>query len=236
QSLDLLIWGVTGQKPSGSSARALKRRALPNQRLPTTTDKNAFEGLFVRLLKPEGAFAADLRAIGYDLDHPQPRYPSSVFLAALNVAHRHVYPELSREDAHRLLGLRFSSRYMETVLGRVIRSLGLTLGAERILMRLPKIVALANPGIQAQAQKLSSSEYRLIFHGDSLAPDFIAGAMEGAGTMRARNLCVEVVRQEPGKYEWMVTTLRPNRLTGIRGGIFPPGARSGPDHRPEIGP
>ena len=95
---------------------------------------------------PEGAFKADLRAAGYDADNPEPRYPTSVLLASLDVIARHVYPELSREEAHRKIGQRFSDRYLTTIIGRIIRTLVLALGVDRFVMQMPKIVALSSTG------------------------------------------------------------------------------------------
>jgi uncharacterized protein (TIGR02265 family) len=174
-----------------------------------TTDNSVFEGLFAKLLKPEGAFKADLRAAGYDVDNPKLRYPTSTLLDALGIAARHVYPELSREDAFRQLGRRFADRYLTTILGRITRTLILALGVDKFLMQMPKIVALSSTGISARVQPLAPGEFQITFTGDHLCPDFIAGSLEGgAKDVSIFNLRAEVIRRDPGEFEVKITGLR----------------------------
>lgn len=168
-----------------------------------TTDNNIFEGLFAKLLKPQGAFKADLRAAGYDVDNPELRYPTATWMACIEVAARHVYPELSREDAHRKLGQRFVGRYLTTILGRIIRTLVFALGVDKFIMQLPKVVALSSTGLTADAKKLDApGEYSIVFRGESQSPDFIAGAFEGgAQDVSIFKLKAEVTRRQPGEFE-----------------------------------
>ncbi len=174
-----------------------------------TTDHNVFEGLFGKLFKPEGAFKADLRAIGYDVDNAELRYPTAVLLAALDVTARHVYPELSREEAHRKIGQRFADRYLTTIIGRIIRTLVLALGVDRFIMQLPKIVSLSTSGLAAEVKRLDApGEYLVLFQGEDQSPDFIAGAMEGgAQDLSVFKLRAEVVRRTPSEFELKVTGL-----------------------------
>jgi len=174
-----------------------------------TTDNSVFEGLFSKLLQPQGAFKADLRAAGYDVDNPEIRYPTSVLLACLDVAARHVHPELSREEAHRQLGRRFSNRYLTTILGRIIRTLIFALGVDKFIMQMPKIVALSTTALGAEVKKLPTpGEYLIVFRGESQSPDFIAGAFEGgAQDVSVFKLKAEVTRREPGEFEIKVSGL-----------------------------
>ena len=64
-----------------------------------TTDGSLFEGL-ARALQPEGAFADDLRAAGFDPRAPKIRYPTSVLLATLDVAHPHLEGIMRDRIAH----------------------------------------------------------------------------------------------------------------------------------------
>lgn len=175
----------------------------------TTTDHNVFEGLFGKLFKPEGAFKADLRAAGYDLDNPEPRYPTSVLLASLDVAAHHVYPELPREEAHHQIGQRFADRYLTTIIGRIVRTLVLALGVDRFIMQMPKIVSLSSTGLTAAVTRLSApGEYLVTFTGEDQSPDFIAGAMEGGAQDLSVFKCrAEVVRRAPGEFDMKVTGL-----------------------------
>jgi len=175
-----------------------------------TTDQSVFEGLFERLLKPEGVFADELRAAGYDVRNPRLRYPTRVLLDTLDVASRHVYPGMPREEAHRKLGQRFADRYLGTILGRVTRTLVLALGLERFLMQMPKIASLSSTGIQVKVHKQPGGELLLAWHGEALSPDFLAGALEGgAETLSVRMFHVEIVRREPGAFDLKVTGVRP---------------------------
>jgi uncharacterized protein (TIGR02265 family) len=175
----------------------------------STTDSSIFEGLFSKLLQPQGAFKADLRAAGYDVDNPELRYPTSVLLACLDVAARHVHPELPREDAHRELGRRFADRYLTTILGRIIRTLIFALGVDRFMMQMPKVVALSTTGLEADVKKLDvPGQYTVIFRGESQSPDFIAGAFEGgAQDVSVFKLKAEVTRREPAEFEMKLSGL-----------------------------
>lgn len=175
----------------------------------TTTDHSVFEGLFAKLLKPEGAFKADLRAAGYDPDNPRLRYPTSILVECLDVAARHVYPELPRQQALRMLGRRFADRYMTTILGRVTRKLVLALGVDKFLMQMPKIVTLSSTGLTAQARPLGDGQFQIIYTGHDLCPEFTAGALEGgAEDVSIFNLRAEIVRSTPTEFELKVSGLR----------------------------
>jgi uncharacterized protein (TIGR02265 family) len=171
-----------------------------------TTDGSVFEALFVRLLQPQGTFKDDLRAAGYDPDHLEMRYPNAVLLATLDVAARHVYPELSREAAHRKLGRRFTDRYFTTLLGRITRTLVLSLGVDRFVMQLPKFVRLSATGVSITVQKLGPGDFKLVYTCESQSPDFIAGSLEGGvDNLSTFNLHAQVVRRQPAEFELRVT-------------------------------
>jgi len=174
-----------------------------------TTDHNVFEGLFGKLFQPEGAFKADLRAAGYDVDNPELRYPTTVLVATLDVAARHVYPELPPEEAHHQIGQRFSGRYLTTILGRIIRTLVLALGVDRFVMQLPKVVSLATSGLGVEVKKLEApGEYLVLFKGEDQSPDFIAGAFEGGAQDLSVFKChAEVVRRAPAEFDIKITGL-----------------------------
>src|SRR5262245_23858924 len=167
-----------------------------------------FEGL-ARAFKPEGAFADDLRAAGFDPSDPQQRYSSRVLEAVLDVIHRHCYPVLSREEAQREIGRVVVSKFFETIVGRVIGTLFKALGVERFLLRLPKIAHLGSSGLDIQAERVAPGEVRLVFRGQQLTPDFIAGTLDGAVEVARKQCRVEVTRRGgPSEFELRVTGLR----------------------------
>jgi uncharacterized protein (TIGR02265 family) len=174
-----------------------------------TTDHNVFEGLFEKLFHPEGAFKDDLRSAGYDVDRPELRYPTAVLVATLDVAARHVYPELPREEAHRKIGQRFADRYLTTIIGRIVRTLVLALGVEKFVLQLPKVVTLTTTGLSAEVTKLDArGEYSIVFKGQDQSPDFIAGAMEGgAQDLSVLEVRAEIVRRSPTGFEMKITGL-----------------------------
>jgi uncharacterized protein (TIGR02265 family) len=173
---------------------------------PATTRHTVFDALFLHLLQPQGAFKDELRAAGYDPDRPLLRYPTSVLLATLDIAARHVYPELPREEAHRTLGRRFADRYLATVLGRLTRKVVLALGADKFLMQIPRIVPISSTGVTVAVKRVGPGEFQLVYTGESQPPDFVAGALEGgAEDSSILGLRAQIVRREPGEFELKVT-------------------------------
>jgi uncharacterized protein (TIGR02265 family) len=82
--------------------------------------RSVLEGLFVHALQPEGAFAQELNAVGFDVAAPNPRYPQQVLVRSLDVAWQHRFPTLSRDEAWRQLGRLFIEGYFQTTVGRLI--------------------------------------------------------------------------------------------------------------------
>jgi uncharacterized protein (TIGR02265 family) len=173
-----------------------------------TVDGSLFEGI-ARALQPEGTFAEELRAIGFDVHAPKLRYPYSVMAATLDVAHRHLYPDLSREDAHRRVGQRMVDTFFVTILGKVVRTLFQVLGPERFLARLPKLASMGTTGLELRAERPAPGEVRLFFRAKLLDADFIAGAMEGLLRHSAEGTRVVIAPGGgPTAFELRVTGLR----------------------------
>lgn len=168
----------------------------------STSDNSIFEGLFQRALRPTGAFAEDLKAAGYDIKRPEIRYPRRVFQACLDVAHRHVFPSLSREEAHRKLGRLFVDGFFATIVGGVTRTIIRFLGLDRFMARLPKLATMTTTGMEVETKKVSPVEYQVVYRGRDLSPDFIAGSMEGSDPKTSVfKLRVEVVSRSPDGFE-----------------------------------
>jgi uncharacterized protein (TIGR02265 family) len=169
-----------------------------------TTDGSLFEAL-ARALQPEGAFADELRAAGFDVRAPKLRYTTDVLIATLDIAHRRLYPDLGRDEAHRRVGQRMVGTFFDTILGKVIRTLLQVLGPERFLVRLPKIAPMGTTGLSIRVERPAPGEVRLFFRGQNPSPPFIAGCME----MLAQGISVQVVRSgDPKAFELHVTGLR----------------------------
>lgn len=170
----------------------------------TEVDGSLFEAL-ARVLRPEGAFAEELRAAGFDVRAPRMRYPNTILHSTLDIAHKHVYPDLSRDDAHRRIGQRMVSTFFETIFGRVVKTLLQVLGPERFLVRLPKIAPMGTSGLEVKVERPAPGEVRVFFRGPSLSPAFIAGTVD----MLSDGIQVRVVPSgEPTAFELHMTGLR----------------------------
>jgi uncharacterized protein (TIGR02265 family) len=108
-----------------------------------------FEGLFRLALdvRPDSAFADELRAVGFDLRDLKSRYDKDVWTASLDVAARHQYPELERYVAWRQLGRDFIAGYFETMIGRLIAVVLPLTSPERFLQNVPAFVRTGTSGV-----------------------------------------------------------------------------------------
>jgi len=173
-----------------------------------TVDGAVLEGL-ARLMEPQGAFADELRAVGFDVQHPETRYAPAVLLAVLDVGARHRYPERTREEAHREIGQRFVEHFFGTFLGRVSGALLQVLGMKRFLLRLPKVAALTTDGLEVLVEQGGrNNELRITFRGPDMSPDFTTGAIEGAAQAGKSDLRAEIVRRGVGEFEVQATVTR----------------------------
>lgn len=137
-----------------------------------------FEGLFKFGLKPQGQFQEDLRTAGLDLARPEPRYPIDVLERSLDVAARHAFGNLPREQAHRELGKLSGEMFFETLVGKITGVAMPLIGADRVLASLPKRVqAGTNEG--CAVKQLGERRWEVRF-GARTDPDFAAGNLEAA--------------------------------------------------------
>lgn len=104
-----------------------------------TTEGSMFEGLFLRALQVERgtALALELKRAGFDLAQILPTYDIAVWVACVDVAWRHVYPQETRDEAWRLLGRRFIEGYFKTAIGAVISVALPLMSPTRFIERVP---------------------------------------------------------------------------------------------------
>ncbi len=159
-----------------------------------------FEGLFVRALKVDGAFAGDLRRAGVDLANLEPKYPVETWFAALDVARRRLYPGLSEIDAHRELGRTFLDGYARTLVGSVLMAAAPMVGPARLVSRVPRMLMTARPtGIRATAREIGPREWVVDVQDRFAAPGFHAGLIErGLNHCRANARIVIENRTDEG--------------------------------------
>jgi len=145
------------------------------------TDNSAFEGMFARALKPTGQFLEELKAVGYDPAKPQIRYPSSVWSASLEVARRHCFASLARDEGMRALGRRFVEGWFETIAGRFMAAAMPLVGTAGVINRLPRYWATVRKDTKVEVHREDERRWRIVYRDAHLNPEFCAGIIQAAG-------------------------------------------------------
>lgn len=171
---------------------------------PSSTESTvggaAFEGLFVRTLQPQGAFADQLRAAGYDVKAPRDRYPRRVWQACVELARKHEYPTRPPEEGFRLLGQRFAEGFRQTLTGKLLGAALPMLGPEAVMQRLPKVWASSQPNLRVQPAQLGPGHWEVTFEDQGIMTDFCAGLLDGLlAVLRVPEPRVQVRVKEPAR-------------------------------------
>lgn len=149
-----------------------------------TVDQSVFEGLFTRALRPEGAFAEELRAIGYDPGKPMAKYPGKVWVDAVDVACRHLFPELPQPEARRQLGRKFANGFESTIVGKLISTMSGFLSAEALVKRFPRFGKMGMTGLEITITESGTNWWLLKFDQRHSVPEFVIGIFESGFTGR----------------------------------------------------
>lgn len=147
-----------------------------------TVDAGMFEGLFVRALAvaPTSAFAEELRRVGYDLERRDARLDVLVWVDAVDVAARHVYPGLPRDEAWVRLGRRFIEGYFQTLVGAGIAAVLPLMTARRFVERVPSFLRTGLGGSTADVELTAERAAVLTLHGPHERSAYLmAGVLEG---------------------------------------------------------
>jgi uncharacterized protein (TIGR02265 family) len=170
------------------------------------TQGSFFEGLFIHSLRASGPFADALRASGFDVGKTKAIYPIEVWNEALEVAWRHCYPGLSREAAYRELGRQLGEGFLKTWMGKVV-DMGLPmLGPERLISRIPNLVALDTFRYDVSVTQLGWHHHRVCFRSDPDAkPDLMAGLIESGLRRTGIVPCVTVTMRAARDFDIDVT-------------------------------
>ena len=147
----------------------------------STAQGSMFEALFTRALKPTGAFADELRVTGYDPQHPQPQYPTQIWVACLAVARRHAFAQLDEAGAYRAMGKRFTESFLDTLAGKVVAVALPFLRPESFLKRLPRYLTMGRSDVTWEV-RLEEKGHLVAGMRDPFAvpPDFLGGIIETA--------------------------------------------------------
>ena len=159
-----------------------------------------FDGLFGHVLRPQGAFASGLRAVGYDPEAPLEHYPLTVWRAALEVARLHAHPQLPRAQAYRQLGRQFVQGFSQTVVGRVFAAAASLIGADNCLARLPTYLRAGRSDMQLELRALGPRSWSARVQDPAPLPAFVAGVIEEVLRLTGVHPCVQVESQAEAQY------------------------------------
>ena len=144
------------------------------------TSGTAFEGMFQIALKPTGAFADGLRALGFDPSRPvRIDYPTATWQACVELARQHTFPELPVAEGLRRLGLLFAEGYLSTLTGRMLSAAAPLMSVDTMLKGLAHSWARSQPALRVTPQRVGERQWIIILEGPGVLADFCAGLMAG---------------------------------------------------------
>lgn len=163
----------------------------------STTEGSSFEAMFVRSLSPKGAFLEELQRAGFDPARMQPRYPTELWHRCLEIARKHVHPDLKPEQGMRELGTLFMKGYYATIIGKVVSAAMPLLGLERTLARVPRAWQASQPTLGFDLEKEAPGQWRIVLREPGIIPDFCAGMLEAGAEPVGVPVKVEVLERGP---------------------------------------
>lgn len=172
--------------------------------MASATNHSMFEALFDRRLRPEGAFAAELREAGYDQTRAVQRYPTEVWTRCLEIARRHRWPDAPRPEAYRQLGREFTLGYLETPVGRLVGVALPLMSPRSLLERFASYLRLGreDANLTFELVEVTCAGARAVVHNPAAVPGtFVAGMIEVAFERMGRQGRVEIAQQTPTDYE-----------------------------------
>jgi uncharacterized protein (TIGR02265 family) len=149
------------------------------------TDKlvfaTAIEGLYLKALtgKVTPALAQALVRHGLDVNRPvPPALTRDAWYACLGEVVTHLYPTVSRDEAHRELGRLMTRGVSETFWGRAFAPAIRMLGAKRVLLRVPNQFKSTNNYAPGATTELGPTSVRLEVSDVGDAPGVLQGSLE----------------------------------------------------------
>lgn len=140
--------------------------------------EQTIEGLFVRALgsRMTPAIKTQLKGAGLDLDAKLlPAYPFDVWMKALEVTARGLFPEQSMEQAMFRVGESFVEGYRETFLGRAVLGMIRVLGPRRTLLRSTQNFRSGNNYTETKITEVDPTTIDLWMNEVGAWPTFTAG-------------------------------------------------------------
>lgn len=176
-------------------------------RVNSLTNFSMFEALFVRRLAPTGAFAAELKAAGFDPESPQPKYPTATWVHCLEIARRHRWATATETEAYHQLGREFSRGFLETISGRLIAAALPYMTPKSWLGRLASYFRMGREDTRLSFDVVEAHEgfSRIKVHNPSRVPGgFVAGIIEVGFEHLRRPVSIDVTQATPTDYELVV--------------------------------
>jgi uncharacterized protein (TIGR02265 family) len=164
---------------------------------PGFSDGLLFEALFLRGVQVTPDLQTALLGIGVNLDQLEPRYPSPVWLASIDLARGYLYAgRLSVEDADRELGRKFLSGFLRSGSGRLLGAVLPFMTIERVLERLPQYVRLGRDDLEVEVTFIEPTLAKVaVTQPTEARPFFSAGLLEAGLDRLSRPHTITV---EPG--------------------------------------
>ncbi|HEY1087371.1 MAG TPA: DUF2378 family protein [Archangium sp.] len=160
-----------------------------------------FEALFERAELPlTPAVLEELAAIGWRRGDGSKEYSAKTWRQAIELARRHLHPELSERDGFRSLGRAFALGFGRTVVGRVFRSTAPLFGLERTFLAVPKYLHAVRKRMRVEMLVENKRHLRLLAWDEHSNPEFIAGCMHGIFDVFDVTPDIEVSLNEPGHF------------------------------------
>lgn len=167
-----------------------------------TTEYSTFEGLFVRGLKIDDAFAKELKRIGFDISRPEPRYPTKVWRDALDLAQRRYYPGKSTEEARKAMGATALEGFLATLVGRFMAAALTTLvSPPALIKKLPRFFQMTRPGIDVKVTEEGEKRWRGIWKDPYPDPYFVMGLIGPAGRRTKASFAVDLDKVNKDGFE-----------------------------------
>lgn len=140
---------------------------------------HSVEALFVRALgkqlTPE--LVEQLRRVGLDLDRLLPAYPLAIWEKSLDVAARHLHPELPVSEAMRQLGEITVNGWAQTFVGRAMITMAKMAGPKRTLMRFPMLARSSNNFSHMFVRELETNDLEVICEPYAGWPEYVEGVL-----------------------------------------------------------
>lgn len=161
--------------------------------------EQTIEGLFLRGLgrRVTPGLKAELKLAGLDLGaRLLPAYPFEVWMRALEITARTLYPRLSADEAMFQVGTAFIEGYKETFLGRAVLGVVRVLGPHRAMLRATQSFRSGNNYTQTTLKVLDPRTLELWMNEVGPWPSFTAGIVHSALAVTGVAPTVEVLTHD----------------------------------------